>query len=259
MKQKGVFFSNVPISDGSLEYWVEYVSDCKNQFPSIIVTPNVDHFNRLDYDEGFRVLYSKSDFIICDSRIIQKVSFCLEDNPIRHVVPGSDLTSRVLSNLTGSERKVFIVGSSDEHVREIKFKYNLCALESFSPSMGFIKNDQEVESIISSIVSFDPEIVFIAVGSPQQEIMAVKLKDRYLELGLTGTPIFLCVGASIDFIVGKVKRAPIFIQKAHLEWLHRACSEPRRLVPRYYKNFIWLSKYALRKLKSKLIRMVSFG
>ncbi|HDU5204087.1 TPA: WecB/TagA/CpsF family glycosyltransferase, partial [Klebsiella pneumoniae subsp. pneumoniae] len=50
-----------------------------------------------------------------------------------------------------------------------------------------------------------------------------------------------CIGASLDFLTGKTKRAPIWMQKAHLEWLHRALSQPRRLVPRYYRNL----KYVL--------------
>lgn len=248
MKIEKVHFAGIPISDRPIEYWIDYVVNRTPTQATIIVTPNVDHFNRLALDSSFHELYSESDYILCDSRIIQKLSLVLEDEAIRHVVPGSDLTAEIFSKLHGSDCNIFIVGSSELEVEYVKSKFKLSGLRSFSPSMGFIKNDSEVENIISAIVAAKPQIVFLAVGSPQQEALAVKIKRRYSDLGLKHGPTLLCVGASIDFIVGKVRRAPVFFQKAHLEWLYRALSEPKRLVPRYYNNFLWLCTHAWKKL-----------
>jgi exopolysaccharide biosynthesis WecB/TagA/CpsF family protein len=255
MTTENVYFAGIPVANRTIEYWTDFVIKRSDLPPVIIVTPNVDHFNRLSLDSSFVELYSKSDYILCDSRIIQKLSFLLERPPIKYVVPGSDLTARVFNKLSGSDSGVFIVGSTELEVHKVRKKFNLRQLHSVSPSMGFIKNELEVEQIITAVISSKAQIVFLAVGSPQQEALAIKIKNRCSELGLQSGPVLLCVGASIDFIVGRVKRAPVFIQKAHLEWLYRALSEPKRLVPRYYKNFCWLVKYTFKRLCQRLLRL----
>ena len=69
---------------------------------------------------------------------------------------------------------------------------------------------------------------FLAIGSPQQEIIAQKLKGRGVARGLA-----LCIGASIDFITGAEKRAPLWIRKSGFEWVFRLVQNPRRLAKRY--------------------------
>jgi UDP-N-acetyl-D-mannosaminuronic acid transferase (WecB/TagA/CpsF family) len=68
----------------------------------------------------------------------------------------------------------------------------------------------------------------LAIGSPQQEIIAQKLKGRGVARGLA-----LCIGASIDFITGVERRAPLWMQQSGLEWLFRLAQNPRRLAKRY--------------------------
>lgn len=245
MVHQKVRFAGIDIDDEPLSYWVSLILSGR-RVTSIIVTPNVDHFSRLDNDSDFANLYSMTDYILCDSRIIQKVSYFTKQNYIKHVVPGSDLTRVIFEKLKGSSRKILIIGSSESDVQKLRKLYSLNCLSCVSPSMGFIKATTEVDAIISQVMKERPEIVFLAVGSPQQEMLAVKIKQKYNNTDADGS-ILLCVGASIDFIAGKTRRAPLVIQKAHLEWLYRAFSEPRRLFPRYLKNFFWLCKFIFRK------------
>jgi exopolysaccharide biosynthesis WecB/TagA/CpsF family protein len=70
--------------------------------------------------------------------------------------------------------------------------------------------------------------VFLCVGAPQQEMVAKAILDRGDARG-----VGLCVGASLEFLTGRVARAPLWMQRARLEWLHRLASEPRRLGRRY--------------------------
>ena len=67
-----------------------------------------------------------------------------------------------------------------------------------------------------------------AVGSPQQETIAQMLRTRGVARGLA-----LCIGASLNFITGVEKRAPVWMQKMALEWLYRLMQDPRRLARRY--------------------------
>ena len=69
---------------------------------------------------------------------------------------------------------------------------------------------------------------FLAVGSPRQEILAAAIQATGKATG-TG----LCIGASLDFLSGAAERAPIWMQHAGLEWLHRLAGNPGRLARRY--------------------------
>ena len=74
----------------------------------------------------------------------------------------------------------------------------------------------------------DYDLLLICLGFPKQEYMAngLILAEKAQGLGL-------CVGASIDFLTGRQKRAPVWMQRMHLEWLHRLSTQPRRLGRRY--------------------------
>jgi len=68
------------------------------------------------------------------------------------------------------------------------------------------------------------------VGAPKQELWVDAHRDR-LEVAAT-----LCVGATIDFLAGKKRRAPLWMRHTGVEWLHRVASEPRRLLRRYARD-----------------------
>jgi N-acetylglucosaminyldiphosphoundecaprenol N-acetyl-beta-D-mannosaminyltransferase len=71
------------------------------------------------------------------------------------------------------------------------------------------------------------DAVWVGLGAPKQDLMAARLRD------LDAAPTIFCVGAAFDFVAGTVKRAPRWMQRTGLEWLHRLLSEPRRLWRRY--------------------------
>jgi exopolysaccharide biosynthesis WecB/TagA/CpsF family protein len=94
--------------------------------------------------------------------------------------------------------------------------------------MAFIKSDLEVQKCVNFVIKTQAPLVFLAVGMPQQEILARHIADHPHARG-----VGLCIGASIDFLTGKQRRASVWVQKAGLEWLHRLLSDPRRLASRY--------------------------
>jgi exopolysaccharide biosynthesis WecB/TagA/CpsF family protein len=94
--------------------------------------------------------------------------------------------------------------------------------------MGFIKSEHEVQKCVNFAVKTRAPLIFLAVGMPQQEILARHIVDHPEARG-----VGLCVGASIDFLTGKERRAPVWLQKVGLEWLHRLLRDPRRLAARY--------------------------
>jgi UDP-N-acetyl-D-mannosaminuronic acid transferase (WecB/TagA/CpsF family) len=124
--------------------------------------------------------------------------------------------------------------------------------------MKFIRDPVAVESCLREIEAVGPfRFCFLAIGSPQQEIIAQKLKERGIVRGLA-----LCVGAAIDFLTGVEKRAPVWMQEAGLEWLYRLTRNPKRLWTRYLvrgpRIFLLLSRIELRVRQSAATAALSW-
>jgi len=86
-------------------------------------------------------------------------------------------------------------------------------------------------------------LLWVGLGAPKQDITAERLRR------LDAAPAILCVGAAFDFLSGAKRRAPAWMQRAGLEWLHRLAHEPRRLWRRY---LIGNSRFAVGVATSRL-------
>ena len=95
-----------------------------------------------------------------------------------------------------------------------------------SPRVGSPANWAEVERIAASIEG-DPDIVLVGLGSPKQEFLIQKLRQRFPKTWFMG------VGITFSFVAGEVARAPEWMQRAGVEWVHRMVQDPGRLVRRY--------------------------
>jgi N-acetylglucosaminyldiphosphoundecaprenol N-acetyl-beta-D-mannosaminyltransferase len=80
---------------------------------------------------------------------------------------------------------------------------------------------------VAQVGAVAPHITWVALGAPKQEIWMSRATDSLPGVLLVG------VGAAFDFHSGASKRAPVWMQERGLEWLHRLCSNPRRLAGRY--------------------------
>lgn len=241
-------FNGLTLTDEPADRILDIIRTKSLSGVSYVVTPNADHFSRLDdsKDVDFVDAYSNADLRLCDSRIIQKLSF-IEKTPIRNVICGSDLTLKIMLSDWISRRKILVIGPTPMDTEIVRQKFSLNNLSCHTPPMGFIQNADEIQKCIAAIINSDSDLVFLAVGSPQQEILANKIKQAS-KAGMAIEATVLCVGASFDFLSGKSTRAPMQIQALHLEWLHRALSNPKRLVPRYTNNFIWILSYLLKRM-----------
>jgi len=77
------------------------------------------------------------------------------------------------------------------------------------------------------VAAAQPDLVFVALGSPKQEIWCAEVADALSPAVLVG------VGATFDFITGKQTRAPAWVSSMGMEWFYRLSKEPRRLWRRY--------------------------
>jgi exopolysaccharide biosynthesis WecB/TagA/CpsF family protein len=193
-----------------------------------VVTPNVDHVIRHYRNPEFRALYSQAAYVFLDSHFLAHLFGFLKRQRHR-VTPGSDLTAAVMSSVIKPDDVAVIVGGSAEQAQDLRARFGLKALRHIDPPMNFIRDKAAVESCLRAIEESSPfRFCFLAIGSPQQEIIAQKLKGRGVARGLA-----LCIGASIDFITDVERRAPLWMQQSGLEWLFRLAQNPRRLAKRY--------------------------
>ncbi len=231
-------------SDRTQAFGVELYTDTKSallasikqwirQPYSYIVTPNVDHLVQLKTNPELRFAYTNAKLRICDSRILLPLVRSL-GVPVREAIPGSDLTLDVLDWASQDGLRLVLIGGTSEECKVLRKLYPGITIFHHNPPMGFIERQEEVEYCLDFICHHPSELVFYAVGAPRQEILASMIKSH------ERSGIGFCIGASISFATGTIKRAPLWMQSLGLEWLYRMFSEPKRLVKRYVKDLFFI-------------------
>jgi N-acetylglucosaminyldiphosphoundecaprenol N-acetyl-beta-D-mannosaminyltransferase len=192
-----------------------------------VVTPNVDHVVRLQrIRSDLWPVYRSAWATLCDSKILAILARGM--GVTLPVIPGSDLTQQIFEHVVKPADKIAIIGSNADLIAGLADLYGLKKVHHYDPPMGFIKDPVEVTRAVRFIVETRARYCFLAVGSPQQEILAYRVKQAG---GARG--IGFCVGASLDFLTGVQKRAPLFMRLLAMEWLHRLLSDPARMWRRY--------------------------
>jgi N-acetylglucosaminyldiphosphoundecaprenol N-acetyl-beta-D-mannosaminyltransferase len=192
-----------------------------------VVTPNVHHMVKLFEDPaGIRPLYERAWRVFCDSRVLSCLAwFRGQTLP---VITGSDLTAHLIARAAEQCLTIALIGPTAAACATLRYRYPGLNVEFHTPPMGFSKLQNEVKTCVDFAVKTQASLIFLALGMPQQEILARHIADQPQVRG-----VGLCIGASIDFLTGKQRRAPGWLQKIGLEWLYRLLSDPRRLASRY--------------------------
>ena len=193
-----------------------------------VVTPNVDHLIRCHDDASFREIYGAATFVLLDSRVAARLLRVFKALTFP-VCPGSDLTAALFSKVIRPADRIVVIGGSAKQAQMLARRHGITDLEHHEPPMGFIRDSAAIERCLQFIEDASPfRFCFLAVGSPQQEILAHALWKRGHARGLA-----LCVGASLNFLTDLERRAPTWMQQAGLEWLYRLQQTPRRMAYRY--------------------------
>jgi exopolysaccharide biosynthesis WecB/TagA/CpsF family protein len=193
-----------------------------------LVTPNADHLVRLARDPArYGPLYRDAAWRLLDSRVVARLARLL-GLAAPPVVPGSDLTARLLASAIDPGTTLAMLGGSAATAAALRARYGLRALLHHDPPMGFDADPDALDAALRFIEVSQARIIFLCVGSPRQEVVARAVLRRGRA---TGTA--LCVGASLRFLSGEEARAPRLMQRAGLEWAWRLAQDPRRLARRY--------------------------
>jgi len=199
-----------------------------------VVTPNVDHVVKFQKDQSLRDSYKDASLVVVDGKPVLWASKILK--PLPETVPGSDLCPAIFDALENKKGiRVFLLGAAEgvaaKAAEEITARWpRVTVCGYYSPPMGFDAKSVNNAKAIEMISREKPDILLVGLGAPKQEIWVHNMQHQLQ------VKVALCVGASIDFLAGEKSRAPKIMRKMGMEWLHRALTEPKRLMGRYWHD-----------------------
>ncbi len=241
-----VYFLGLHFNTGSMKEASRDILAQTNGHFRYVATPNVHHMVKLLEDPvTMRPLYQGAWRVFCDSRVLSRLA---RVSGLRvPVITGSDLTVDLITHAVKQGLPIAVLGPTDAACARLKDKYPGLDVVSYAPPMGFIRSELEIRKCVDFVVKARAPLIFIAVGRPQQEILAGRIADHPQARG-----VGLCIGASIDFLTGTQRRAPVWIQNAGLEWLYRLISDPQRFARRYLLESPWIFYFVWLELKENL-------
>jgi N-acetylglucosaminyldiphosphoundecaprenol N-acetyl-beta-D-mannosaminyltransferase len=197
----------------------------------MVVTPNLDHLHRCVHDLNFAALVSEAEVVVADGMPLVWATRLL-GTPVPERVAGSNLITSLSRAAAERGRRVFLLGGAPgtaAGAAEVLCRQfpSLNVVGTLCPPFGFENDPTMMADLIQAVSSAKPDIVFVALGSPKQERLILRLRP------ILPHAWWLGVGISFSFLCGEVRRAPRWIQKIGFEWLHRLIQEPRRLFRRY--------------------------
>lgn len=139
-------------------------------------------------------------------------------------IPGCELWLHIIDALYAEGKTFYLVGSKQEVVEATveKLRKEKAGINIIAYRNGYIKSDEEKHALLNDIAAKKPDVVFVAMGSPKQELLMEEMQKLH-------PAIYQGLGGSFDVYVGRVKRAPEWWVNHSLEWLYRLINEPSRI------------------------------
>jgi N-acetylglucosaminyldiphosphoundecaprenol N-acetyl-beta-D-mannosaminyltransferase len=213
--------------------------------PAYFITANV-HYAMLTHQvPQLRAINTGAAFLLADGAPLVWASR-RTGTPLPERVAGSDLIYDLCERAAVRGCRVFFLGGADgvadEAARRLALLYpGLQVAGTAAPPLHRLSEDEH-ERLLAEIRATRPDILLAALGQPKGEFWIARNLERL------NVPVCVQVGATLDFIAGRVRRAPLRLQKLGLEWAYRIWLEPRRLFPRYTRNAWFLLRMLARDL-----------
>ena len=199
-----------------------------------------------------------ADLVTADGMPIVLLSKLLR-NPLPERVTGADMVPAICRRCAEEGLSVYVLGGDRDAIEAAFAKLggpqsSAAGRAGARPSQtnkplkvvgidpAFVKLDQDQPEIVARINAAQPDILFVALGNPKQELWMGRNRGK-IDVGA-----MIGIGGTFNFIAGKVKRAPRWMQRCGLEWIYRIIQEPGRLWRRYaygLVKFAWLSLRAM--------------
>ena len=199
----------------------------------ITVNPEIimKSYNNIEIKE---MLLNDNNILVPDGISIIKKAKQYNIN-IKERITGVDISSKALEICNKNKKSIYLFGSKkevlDKLIININQKYPNINIVGFSD--GYV---EDKDKIMQEIISLSPDLILIALGVPNQELLI----NKYIEKAKKG--VFIGVGGTFDVLSGCKKRAPKLFIKLNLEWMYRIICEPTRLKRFIQNNIVFMFK-----------------
>lgn len=215
---------DIPLDSLTMQETLDHVSIMMKE-PRLhqIATVNPEFIMKAQEDRPFRATLQQADLCLADG-IGVVVASRWYGRPLPERVPGSELVYHLAGQCAQQKWRLFLLGAAPGVAEEAagilcqQFP-GLIIAGTFAGSPAVEENEQLVELINAS----EAEVLYVAYGAPKQDMWIARNRGN-----LPTVRLALGIGGSLDFITGKATRAPKWLQRIGLEWLHRLIMEPWR-------------------------------
>jgi N-acetylglucosaminyldiphosphoundecaprenol N-acetyl-beta-D-mannosaminyltransferase len=192
------------------------------------VVVNVDKLVKAERDAELRRIINDCALLNADGMPVVWASRLL-GKPLKERVAGVDLFEALMRRSADKQWRVYLLGAREEVVSEVKRLYELKypGLTVAGYRNGYWSAEEE-PGVVAQITEARADLLFVAISSPKKEHFLGQYQ------GQMKIPFAMGVGGTFDVAVGRVKRAPVWMQKSGLEWFYRFLQEPRRMFRRYF-------------------------
>lgn len=197
---------------------------------TFVVTGNPDIVMQTRKNPAYKkVLQEEADIVVADGIGVIHAAKIM-GKPLKERIPGVEVVEDLMHLCVEKGYSCYFLGAeqsvNERAVAQIKEKFP--QLRIAGSHHGFF--DMNDSSIATTVAATKPDVIFIALGAPKQEMWTSSYIDRFEK----GT--FIGVGGSLDVFAGEVKRAPAFWIKLNLEWFYRIMTQPSR-IKRIWSSF----------------------
>ncbi len=195
-----------------------------------MVNINVDVLRLMVTDPAVLQVIAGADLVLADGVPIMWASR-IQGTPLEQRVAASELIWPLCSEAASTGMGVFLLGAPPGTARRagevLAARYPGLVFADHCPPFGFEHSDGAVSEIFQAIEAARSKIVFCALGTPKAERFMEVLSGRFPSLW------FVTAGGTLSMVAGDTPKAPVWMSRIGLEWLHRLRLEPRRLFERY--------------------------
>ncbi len=201
--------------------------------PHYIATANVDFLVQSLRDMELRRVLLDAPLVLCDGTPLVWASRWL-GQPLPERVAGADLMPELIRLAAEKQYRMFFLGAdprtNEGAVAEVRRQFPRAIIAGhYSPPFKHLL-EMDFEDMARRVRGARPDLLFVAFGCPKAE------KWMAMHCQSLNVPVSIGVGGTLDFLAGRLKRAPLWVQRAGLEWCYRLWQEPRRLWRRYLRD-----------------------
>jgi len=216
--------------------------------PHQIITLNPEMVVAAWDDPGFRQVLNSADANVADGIGLMMAARWL-GHPLRERVTGSDGIYRLSEHCARMGYRPFFLGAASGVAEVVadRLSARYPGLQAAGAYAGSPRPEDE-QDVLTRVRAAAPDLLFVAYGVPAEERWIARNRDRL------AVPVMIGVGGAFDFVAGIVRRAPSWMRRAGLEWLHRLIRQPWR-----WRRQLALVRFAGLMLKFRIENRESHG